>query len=135
MSTIVKGRAVYIELPEGVVLGTTSNTLTISPEFESFFTKDQPDEQYAFKSAPGTIDLNALVVIKEASEDGVTVDDILDMATVGQIVKVTIVGTGGTASKKRSCQARITSFSEDTPADGNATFSATLSFPSLTKEP
>lgn len=134
MSTIVKGRAVYIELPEGVVLGTTSNTLTISPEFESFFTKDQPDEQYAFKSAPGTIDLNALVVIKEASEDGVTVEDILDMATAGQSVKVTVVGIGGTASKKRSCQARITSFSEDTPADGNATFSATLSFPSLTKE-
>lgn len=134
MSTIVKGRAVYIELPEGVVLGTTSNTLTISPEFESFFTKDQPDERYAFKNAPGTIDLNALVVIKEASENGVTVEDILDMAIAGQIVKVTVVGIGGTASKKRSCQARITSFSEDTPADGNATFSATLSFPSLTVE-
>lgn len=134
MSTIVKGRAVYIELPEGVVLGTTSNTLTISPEFESFFTKDQPDEQYAFKNAPGTIDLNALVVIKEASENGVTVEDILDMAIAGQIVKVTVVGIGGAASKKRSCQARITSFSEDTPADGNATFSATLSFPSLTVE-
>lgn len=134
MSTTVKGRAVYIELPEGVVLGTTSNTLTISPEFESFFTKDQPDEQYAFKSAPGTIDLNALVVIKEASENGVTVEDILDMAIAGQSVKVTVVGIGGTASKKRSCQARITSFSEDTPADGNATFSATLSFPSLTVE-
>lgn len=134
MSTVLKGRAVYIELPNGVVLGTTSNTLTISPEFESFFTKDQPDEQYAFKSAPGTIDLNALVVVKESSEEGVTVEDVLDMAVTGQSVKVSVIGLGGTASKKRTCQARVTSFSEDTPADGNATFSATLSFPSLTVE-
>lgn len=134
MSTVVKGRAVYIELPGGVVLGTTSNTLNISPEFESYFTKDHPDEQFSFKNAPGTIDINALVVVKDTSDEGVTVDDILDMAVAGQSVNVSVVGLGGDKSKTRTCLARITSFSEDTPADGNATFSATLSFSSLTKQ-
>jgi hypothetical protein len=130
---IQKGRAIFIQLSEDVVLGATNHTLDISPEYEEYETKDVPGKQRSFKGFTGTASVEGLVVTTPDAS-GLGTDEVLMMATTGTPVELSVCGIPNLQDDQmtvRTAAAWITAFSVGAPVDGNATYNATFTFNEL----
>lgn len=131
---IQKGRAIFIQLNEDVVLGATNHTLDISPEYEEYETKDVPGKQRSFKGFTGTASVEGLVVTTPDAS-GLGADEVLTMATTGAPVELTVAGVpnlqGDAQMTVKTATAWITAFSLGAPVDGNSTYNATFTFNEL----
>jgi hypothetical protein len=130
---IQKGRAIFIQLSEDVVLGATNHTLDISPEYEEYETKDVPGKQRSFKGFTGTASVEGLVVTTPDAS-GLGADEVLMMATTGTPVELSVCGIPNLQDDQmtvRTATAWITAFSVGAPVDGNATYNATFTFNEL----
>lgn len=130
---IQKGRAIFIQLSEDVVLGATNHTLDISPEYEEYETKDVAGKQRSFKGFTGTASVEGLVVTTPDAS-GLGADEVLMMATTGTPVELSVCGIPNLQDDQmtvRTARAWITAFGLGAPVDGNATYNATFTFNEL----
>lgn len=127
-ATSVLGYNIVVRMLSGsdtkTFVGVTANSLEISPEMKESITKDDLGQKK--KTLIGnniTFSIEALSMLKETG-DTLLLDrnDIIDLTLAGSEFDF-IYGPFASGSKVRKGKAKITSFSESSPADGDATIS------------
>lgn len=106
---------------------TKSNNFAISPEIKESVTKDDRGvKRKVFTGYSWEMGIEGIVSVKDSGEtDVLDKDDLIAMAKAGTLIEV-VYGSTATGSKVQKGTAIITAYSENSEAEEEATYSATL---------